>query len=147
MITRFVCGACLPGFLYFCWLLIGPEEPVLFYTNNITGDTPFLCIAFPSLIVDVLPISQWGTHPPLSYLFFPSLPTVLDSPSAVHSHCCHHLRDQFREPSLMVGIDINWSVELEHHSMGFVTRGTQCQDTAIIQIAWKTEVFIIQVNL
>lgn len=120
--------------------LYGHHQPALFYTDNI-ADKKFLETSFPSLCQDVVAIEKYA-H--LDRLTIPSDVYVLVKNNAqAIEDAVRTIMDSLSQDgndSVYVGFDSEWNVNVSQQ--GFVTGRGQ---TAIIQIAYKDVIYILQV--
>ncbi|BGP51804.1 hypothetical protein JCM10450v2_007760 [Rhodotorula kratochvilovae] len=119
--------------------LYGHDPPSLFYTDNPRGDTAVLRQAFPSLTRNTAPASDASPHahlPPFTSLSLDA-PVILSTLSAAHDTLGTILRESIEGE--LVGLDCEWNVQ--DTGRGGMERGGM---TAIVQIAWRTQVFIVQ---
>ena len=119
--------------------LYGHPQPSLIYTNNMV-DKKFLEDCFPSLRQGVTPVEKHG-H--LEELVIPSGITILvkNNFNTINDAMQTILDDVPQdEGSIAIGFDSEWNVDVS--AQGRVT----CQGrTAIIQIAYKSRIYILQV--
>jgi hypothetical protein len=123
--------------------IYGYDQPAIFYTDNMS-DKDFLERCFPSLCDAVVAIEKY------SHL------DALDVPSTTHIHIMddiHQIEEAMRsilhdQPNddngddLVIFVDSEWNVETSNR--GYVTgRGA----TAILQIAYKDQIYILQVGI
>lgn len=122
--------------------MYGHPQPEVVYTDNL-GDKPFLESVFPSLRKDVIPIEKYGHLEPF---LLPSHITIniRREEKAINAAMCNIIdcvpTDE-READLVVGFDTEWNFTISDD--GRCERG----DVAIIQIAYGTHVYILQVCL
>jgi hypothetical protein len=119
--------------------LYGHPQPSLIYTDNI-ADKNFLEECFPSLRQGVTPVEKHG-H--LEELVIPPDITILmkNNPNAINDAMRTILDDVPQdEGSIVVGFDSEWNVDVS--AQGKVTRHGR---TAVIQIAYKNRIYILQV--
>lgn len=119
--------------------LYGHPQPSLIYTDNMS-DKKFLEDCFPSLREGVTPVEKYG-H--LEELFVPSeVPILIKNTSEAINDAMRTILDDIPddEGSIVVGFDSEWNVEVS--PQGKVTRRGR---TAIIQIAYKDHIYILQV--
>ncbi|KAF9048060.1 hypothetical protein BDZ89DRAFT_928787, partial [Hymenopellis radicata] len=121
--------------------LYGHEQPVVFYTDNMS-DKPMLESIFDSLLQSVVAVEK---HSNLPKFMIPSdtvTTTVLDSTSAIDNALQAIMSDLHSGSGrLAVGFDSEWNVEVSQH--GHVTgRGS----TAVVQIAYKDQIFILLIG-
>lgn len=124
-------------------------QPVVFYTDNVAGDSKFLRDCFPSLNFGVKPMSKWDHLPEAS---LPSAPIILDTVAKVDAA----LKPIFDSTSLgpgelvsnpvVVGLDAEWPVLLEYGPHGGVVKSTVAKDAAVVQIVWRKNVYILMVS-
>ena len=119
--------------------LYGHPQPSLIYTDNIS-DKKFLEDCFPSLCEGVTPVEKYG-H--LEELVVPSeVPILIKNTSEAINDAMHTVLDDIPEDEglIVVGFDSEWNVEVS--PQGKVTHRGR---TAIIQIAYKGRIYILQV--
>ncbi|KAG6891629.1 hypothetical protein C0992_001314 [Termitomyces sp. T32_za158] len=125
--------------------LYGHSQPELIYTDNMSDKTMLERI-FTSLLDQVVPVQKYSHLPDFSLP--PScVPQVLDSVSAINNAIRGILND-LPMPSelqsggnLVVGYDSEWNVDMS--GLGHVvSRGPP----AVVQIAYKDQVFILQIG-
>jgi hypothetical protein len=121
--------------------LYGHSHPLVCYTDNM-ADKQFLERCIPSLRNDVVPIEKYGNldafeipHPPeVNILTKNNASSINDAMSLI-------LDDVPQDQGfLVVGFDSEWNVEAFPH--GNIQRRSK---TAIIQIAYQNQVYILQV--
>lgn len=119
----------------------GHDQPQVFYTDNM-ADKDFLERCFPSLREDVVAVEKYS-H--LEALEIPATTSVIvmdeaDKIDEAMRSIQHDLSDDEEDSKLILFIDSEWNVEMSAH--GYVTgRGA----TAILQIAYKDKIYILQV--
>ena len=121
--------------------LYGHSQPSLFYTDNIS-DKKFLEDCFPSLRQGVTPVEKHG-H--LDEFIIPSNVSILikNNTNAINDAMRTILDDiPLDQGSIVVGFDSEWNVDVS--AQGRVTRRGR---TAIIQIAYKNCIYVLQVML
>ena len=119
--------------------LYGHPQPSLFYTDNM-ADKKFLEDCFPSLRHGVMPVEKHG-H--LEELVIPSSIAILvkNNPNAINDAMQTILDNVPQdEGSIAIGFDSEWNVDVS--AQGRVTRRGRM---AIIQIAYKNRIYILQV--
>lgn len=123
--------------------LYGLDQPEVFYTDNIT-DRNFLVKMFPSLSTGVTPPEK---HEQLPRYLLPEGTTVSvhNTATAINTAMLGIMGDlsevgESSEP-LAVGFDAEWDVYTEGPNERITGRGP----TAVIQIAYKSHVYILQV--
>lgn len=115
----------------------GHKQPMLFYTDNM-ADKQFLENSFPSLQFGVTPIEKYANLEPLNIT---SSIVVFDSTESINNAVSTILDDvPVDHGEIVVGFDSEWDVELS--PQGFVR---SVGNTAVIQIAYKKRVLILQV--
>ncbi|EKM74049.1 hypothetical protein AGABI1DRAFT_133695 [Agaricus bisporus var. burnettii JB137-S8] len=115
----------------------GHKQPMLFYTDNM-ADKQFLENSFPSLQLGVTPIEKYANLEPLNIT---SSIVVFDSTESINNAVSTILDDvPVDHGEIVVGFDSEWDVELS--PQGFVR---SVGNTAVIQIAYKKRVLILQI--
>ncbi|KAG6835293.1 hypothetical protein H0H93_003051 [Arthromyces matolae] len=123
----------------------GHPQPELFYTDNLI-DKGMLESIFTSLLNEVTPIEKYA-HLPYIALPLSCTPQVLSSVTEINN-TIRGILDDIPSPSeslsdtrLVVGFDSEWNVEtsMSGHIVGH-------GPPAVIQIAYKKQVFILQVG-
>ncbi|KAF8078294.1 hypothetical protein FPV67DRAFT_1402915 [Lyophyllum atratum] len=123
--------------------LYGHDQPSVFYTDNM-ADKEFLEKCFPSLRRDVIPIEKHSHLDPLSIpdhvqiSVKRSVTTIDDAMRAL----LDLLPDDDEAGTLVIGLDAEWNIETSER--GYVTGRGQ---TAVLQIAHGTKIFIMQIGL
>ncbi|KAG6835921.1 hypothetical protein H0H93_013330 [Arthromyces matolae] len=119
----------------------GHEQPELFYTDSMV-DKEFLEKCFPSLKKDVVPIEK---HSHLNELQIPDkIEISIKQSSTAIDDAMRTIIESLPDDetgSVVIGLDAEWNVEVSQH--GYVTGRGQ---TAILQIAHGTNIFILQVG-
>lgn len=119
--------------------LYGHPQPSLIYTDNM-ADKKFLEECFPSLRQGITPVEKYG-H--LEELIIPSSITILvkNNSNAINDAMRTILDDVPQDDgSIVVGFDSEWNVDVS--AQGRVIRRGR---TAIIQIAYKNRIYVLQV--
>lgn len=120
----------------------GHDQPSVFYTDNM-ADKDFLERCFPSLRENLVPVEKYS-H--LNRLCIPddvqisvkkSVTAIDDAMRTV----LDLLPDDDKPGLVVIGLDAEWNVEMSQH--GYVTGRGQ---TAVLQIAHGTEIYILQVK-
>lgn len=122
--------------------LYGHSQPQLFYTDNM-ADKAFLEKCFPSLREDLVPVEKHSDLEPLSIpddfqISVKKSATAIDDAMRT---ILEQLPDDESSESLVIGIDAEWNVEQSER--GYVTGRGQ---TAVLQIAYKKQIYIMQVS-
>ncbi|KAG6876058.1 hypothetical protein C0992_001133 [Termitomyces sp. T32_za158] len=122
--------------------MYGHDAPAVFYTDNM-ADKEFLEKCFPFLWKDVLPIEEYShlealTIPENYQISVKKSATTIDN--AMHI-LLDFLPDEESGGFLVIGLDAKWNVKTSQH--GYVTGRGQ---TAILQIAHGTSIFILQIG-
>lgn len=120
-------------------MLYGHPQPSLIYTDNI-ADKKFLEECFPSLRQGTTPVEKYG-H--LEELVIPSSITILvkNNTNAINDAMRTILDDIPQDDgSIVVGFDSEWNVDVSVQGR-VIRRGR----TAIIQIAYKNRIYVLQV--
>lgn len=123
--------------------LYGHDEPAVFYTDNM-ADKDFLERCFPSLKKDIVPVEKYAYLEPLCIPDHFQI-SVKKSTTAIDDAMRTILEllpenDELR--TITIAVDAEWNVEISQR--GYVTGRGQ---TAILQIAHGTKVYILQVTL
>lgn len=124
--------------------LYGHKQSAIFYTDNM-ADKEFLEKCFSSLQENVVPIEQYSHLEPLSIpnnyqiLIRKSVTTIDD---AMHTILDSLPYEESDTSSIVIGLDAEWNVEISEQE--YVTGRGQ---TAVLQIAHETSIFILQVSL
>lgn len=121
--------------------LYGHRSPVIFYTDN-PNDRQFLEKCFPLLREGVIAVEK---YPDLEPLTLPSAVQVQvhNSITAINNVMRAILEDLSHhgpEAQIAVGFDSEWNVEVTGNGNVF-----QRDKTAIVQIAYKDQIYILQV--
>lgn len=119
----------------------GHDQPLVFYTDNM-ADKEFLENCFPSLREAVISVEKYSHLPALA------IPAnfgvhVLDSIDTINramQTIIHDIPEHRVDEEVVIFLDSEWNVETSHQ--GHVTGRGQ---TAILQIAYKEHIYIIQV--
>ena len=122
--------------------LYGHAQPAIFYTDNM-ADKSFLEAAFPSLRENIKPVEKYGHLTPFV------LPSNIDiitrsdegSINGILSEIIQAVPEDASEPDIVVGFDCEWNFMLGDHGR-LESRGK----VALVQLAFKTKVFILQVS-
>lgn len=121
--------------------LFGHPQPSLMYTDNM-ADKGFLEQCWPSLRESVTPVEKYG-H--LEEVVIPSnISIFVKNDNTSINNAMRTILDDVPqdEGCIVVGFDSEWNVEVS--PQGRVTRrGT----TAVIQIAYKERIYILQVSI
>ncbi|BGP42409.1 hypothetical protein JCM10449v2_006414 [Rhodotorula kratochvilovae] len=120
--------------------LYGNAQPTLFYTDNVRGDAGVLRHAFPSLTHNLAPPINSSPYAHLPAFTCPATIVVLSSLATAQDALAMLLRESAEGE--IVGFDAEWNVQQD--DFGRVQRGLT---VAIVQIAWRDRVFIIQLAL
>ncbi|KAL8277487.1 hypothetical protein RQP46_010117 [Phenoliferia psychrophenolica] len=124
----------------------GHDQPVLFYTDNLQGDAPFLRRAFPSLKFDVHPLVKWGELDPL-VLPDATSPTIINTAALLSStllKIVSEIDEQDPASQEVVGLDTEHNVTQVLGPNGGVISSQADSHLAILQLAWRDRVFIVQ---
>lgn len=121
--------------------LYGNSQPMAFFTDNIT-DKGFLERCFSSLRRDVVPIEKYGELEAFEIPLSPIIKILPKDTVQSIDNASRLILDDVPpdEGSIVVGFDTEWNVELSPR--GFVNHHGR---TAVIQIAYKGNVYIFQV--
>lgn len=120
--------------------LYGHQQPQVIYTDNMS-DKHFLENAFPSLREDVVPIEKYAELKELDLNEFGFKIFLKDSVQSINDAIATILDEVPPDDGFIaVGFDSEWNVELS--PQGFVVHSGK---TAILQIAYKRQVYILQV--
>lgn len=122
--------------------LYGLAQPKVFYTDNVQADRQFLMKIFPSLSVDVIPSEKYRHLP--SFEIPPNVVVeVCSTRGSIDAAARSILQAVPRdgEENIVVGFDCEWNTEYGARER-VVSRGP----VAVIQIAYKTHVFVLQVR-
>lgn len=123
--------------------LYGLEQPRIFYTDNIT-DRNFLVKMFPSLLADISPIEKHD-HLPLYAIPEGTRISIHSTTAAINNAMLTILSDlpsnEASNETLVVGFDSEWDVVSEGPNERITGRGP----TAVVQIAYKQHIYILQV--
>lgn len=125
----------------------GHNQPVLFYTDNLASDAPFLRRAFPSLNFNVKPLTKWGELEPL-VLQSETTPTIIDSALVLIATLrliVAEIDEQDLTSKGIVGLDTEHNVTQVLGPNGGVISSQADSHFAIPQLAWRSRVFIVQV--
>jgi 3'-5' exonuclease len=121
--------------------LFGLKQPAVFYTDNM-ADRQFLMRTFPSLSTNTTPVEKYG-HLPVFTIPSNILVRVYNTASTINfaiDTILDDLQDD-GENTLVVGFDSEWNVQT-----GPNDRVVGSSPTAIVQIAYGTQVYILQVS-
>ena len=104
------------------------------------SDKGFLERSFPSLRTGVIPVEKYGELKayclPLSVKI-----AVKNEPSSINAAIIDDVPSDDPDAQIIVGFDLEWNIEV---SVG--GRVHECGHTSIIQIAYKNQVYILQVS-
>ena len=119
--------------------LYGHKQPRIFYTDNPLADKQFLEKMFPSLLKDVVPVEKYTG---LKAVILPDdmIISVQSTALGIDSALARVIDDidtVNENNHIVIGFDAEWNVDLIH--------GGAPQPTAIIQIAYKKYINILQV--
>ena len=119
---------------------MGTSSLRFFYTDNPAADKQFLESIFPSLLEDVVPVNKYPNLKPVNlpddvYLDLQSSASGIEQ---ALSKITDDLDMENDTPHLAVGFDAEWNVHLQ--------TGSNAEPTAIIQIAYRKWVHILQVQ-
>jgi hypothetical protein len=122
--------------------LYGHNQPSVFYTDNM-ADKEFLKKCFSSLWEDVVPVEKYSS---LELFAIPSNVHVavlqsVDEINAAMQSILQLLPDSDAEGIVIIVLDSEWNVEVSKHD-NVTGRG----QTAILQIAFGREIYIIQAS-
>jgi len=122
--------------------LYGLSQPSLAYADNIS-DKGFLEKSFPSLCIGVVPVEKYGD---LDEYCLPSNIEIIvkNEPSSINAAMETILDDvpaDDPDAQIIIGFDSEWNVEV---SMG--GRVHERGHPSIIQIAYKNQVYILQIS-
>ncbi|KAG6875262.1 hypothetical protein C0992_004529 [Termitomyces sp. T32_za158] len=121
----------------------GHIQPTVFYTDNM-ADKEFLEKCFPSLCCGVIPVEKYAELNPFTLPGHINV-SVKKSERAIEDAMCtilDLLSDNDTTSSIVIGLDAEWNIETSES--GYITGRGQ---TAIIQIALDSNIFILQVGL
>ncbi|SJL12112.1 uncharacterized protein ARMOST_15533 [Armillaria ostoyae] len=122
--------------------MYGLTQPHIIFTDFM-GDKKFLKEAFPSLRAGIRPITQHGD---LEMMEFPLHVKVViqKSTSQIEATVLSLITSMpdNKESVLVVGLDSEWSVDLDARHLGLNDR----RQTAIVQLAYKDMIWIFQLN-
>ncbi|KAJ7165396.1 hypothetical protein C8R46DRAFT_900488 [Mycena filopes] len=120
----------------------GHSQPALFYTDNM-ADKDFLEHCFPSLRADVVPVEKYSHLPSLEITSDIHV-CVLKSVNEINTAMRTIIQDVPEDSAgkSIIFLDSEWNVEVSDR--GYLTGRGQ---TAILQVAYKTVIYIIQVGL
>ncbi len=119
----------------------GHCQPTLFYTDNM-ADKQFLESCFPSLQEDIVPVEKYAHLDPL---VLPDDVTVfVHGDTQTIDQAILAIVDDAEDPDseIVVGLDTEWNVDLLAATQSRSGRSR----TAILQIAYKKRVYILQVS-
>ncbi|KAG6808759.1 hypothetical protein H0H92_002998 [Tricholoma furcatifolium] len=117
----------------------GHDQPALFYTDNMS-DKGMLESIFSSLLEDVVAVEK-HSHLPLFALPSSIVPQVLHSVSEINNTMRSILDDISPSGPIVVGFDSEWNVDV-----GSSGRIVGHDPPSVIQIAYKTQVYILQIS-
>lgn len=122
--------------------LYGHEQPSVFYTDNM-ADKEFLENCFPSLQEGVIPVEKYSNLKPLEIPSDVGIMVIqsVDKINAAMQSLLQLLPDDDAEGVVVIALDSEWDVEVSEQ--GYVTGRGQ---TAILQIAFGKQIYIIQVS-
>ncbi|KAJ7197452.1 hypothetical protein GGX14DRAFT_574233 [Mycena pura] len=121
-------------------VVYGHNLPEVFYTDNMV-DKAMLEKIFPSLTEAVVPVDKYSHLPPFSTPDFVCVPTVLDSETAINNAMRAILDDVPEDGQLVIGFDSEWNVDMTQYG-----RFGGRSPPAVVQIAYRDSVFILQVG-
>jgi hypothetical protein len=118
------------------------SQPLLAYTDNMS-DKGFLKKSFPFLRTGVIPVEKYGDLE--EHCLPPNVKIAVKSePSSINAEMETILDDVPSDDpvaQIIVGFDLEWNIEVSVggrvHKRGY---------TSVIQIAYKNQVYILQVN-
>ncbi|GAA5917136.1 hypothetical protein JCM5296_006594 [Sporobolomyces johnsonii] len=117
----------------------GHSPPVVFYTDNPRGDRNTLESAFTSLRQDLAPSPDLSPFSHLPLFPTPADIVVLDTAEKVDDAIGTIVLSVEDGASEAIGFDLEWNVEED--GLG---RQQRAATTAVVQLAWRTKVFVIQ---
>ncbi|KAF5326444.1 hypothetical protein D9611_000570 [Ephemerocybe angulata] len=120
--------------------LYGLKQPLIFYTDNMS-DRQFLMKIFPSLSADTAPVEKYE-HLPLFTVPQDVRISIRNTAASINSAVQAIMDDlpEDGEGHLVVGFDTEWNVQT-----GPNDRIVGRSPTAIVQIAYKKQIYIFQV--
>ncbi|KAJ7246127.1 hypothetical protein B0H12DRAFT_1235640 [Mycena haematopus] len=122
--------------------IYGHSQPILFYTDNM-GDKDFLERCFPSLRQGVVPVEKYSHLPALEIpgdIGVCVLKSLHEIDEAMRTILMDIPEDD-NTRKITIFVDSEWNVETSQH--GYVTGRGQ---TAILQIAYKNMIYILQLG-
>jgi hypothetical protein len=122
-------------------MLYGLKQPILFFTNFM-ADCQFLMQAFPSLSTDTVPVEKYHYLP--AFATPPNVQIhILNTAGTINAAMESILGDLEGNGKnlLVVGFDSEWNVQMGPNDC-VIGRNT----TAIVQIAYESQVYILQVS-
>ena len=116
--------------------MFGHSQPEVIYTDNPAADKQFLESIFPSITQGVVPVEK---YPGLKSFVLPVDVTwaVNHTAAEISGACTRILDDLDRESPIVIGFDAEFNVSM--------IQGAGPEPTAIVQIAYKNHVDILQV--
>jgi len=124
--------------------LYGLWPPSLFYTDNVVADKGFLEGIYPSLREDVVPVEKYRNLEPL--VVPPDVQVFLKNTKSSINDALSTILDDLPHASsdntvpLVIGFDSEWNVEVSPNG-----KVLHCGKTAIVQIAYQTRIYVLQV--
>ncbi|KIM43649.1 hypothetical protein M413DRAFT_25978 [Hebeloma cylindrosporum] len=122
--------------------LYGHILPYLFFTDNM-ADKQFLEHCFPSLSESVVPVEKYQNLEPL--VVPDNVPIFIKKSKSAINDAMHTIIDDLPPDDsgakIVIGFDSEWNVELSGNG-NVIERGK----TAIIQIAYKEQIYVLQIG-
>ena len=120
--------------------LYGHSQPRVAFTDNPLADKPMLEAIFNSLKRGVVPVEKYPGLKPFTIPENDVVITVHNTPTSING-ACDQITDDL-DPSdenarLITGLDAEWNVNM--------TSGGGPEPTAVVQIAYKKRIYILQV--
>ncbi|KAJ6506495.1 hypothetical protein C8R45DRAFT_780332, partial [Mycena sanguinolenta] len=121
-------------------VVYGHSLPEVFYTDNMV-DKVMLEKIFPSLLEAVVPVDKYSHLPSFDTPAFVRNPIVLDSETSINNTMLAILEDVPGDGHVVIGFDSEWNVDMTQYG-----RFGGQSPPAVVQIAYKDSVFILQVG-
>ncbi|KAJ7220545.1 hypothetical protein GGX14DRAFT_559337 [Mycena pura] len=121
-------------------VVYGHSPPEVFYTDNMV-DKAMLEKIFPSLLEAVVPVDKYSHLSPFPTPAFVLNPKVLDCETDINNTMQAILEDVPEDGHIVVGFDSEWNVDMTQYG-----RFGSHSPPAVVQIAYKDSVFILQVG-
>ncbi|KAK4698809.1 hypothetical protein P7C70_g7460, partial [Phenoliferia sp. Uapishka_3] len=126
--------------------IFGHPQPLVFYTDNVAGDSQFLRESFPSLNLNVKTPSKWEDLPP--FLLSPTSPPIIidtfNEAESVLQFILEQTSDNLEALPEVVGFDAEWAVTLVYGAQGVIVSSKRGDRVALVQLAWRKNTYLFQ---